>query len=127
MNAEITGRDLLDYVVALVGGTATWALGSYDTGSDVVISPTWTAVGVGTGVALFAVLTFSTVGRRFQRRMRESKLLFGVVVAAGFFLVLFLTLEVDVTVRPGHYSGFLGLGLSQLLGITLYLRHRTAG
>lgn len=124
---EITGRDALDYAVGLAGGTATWALGSYNTGSDVVISPTWTAVGVGTGLVLFAVLTFSAVGRRFQERMRESLLILGAVLVVGFLLVTWLSLAVDLIVRAEHYSGFLGLGLSQLPGIILYLRQRASG
>ena len=125
--AELTGRDLLDYVVGLTVGVLVWAVNSTSATSTLVVDPTWTAVGVATGLALFAVSTFWAAGRRFQLALRERPPIFYVAFFLLFLLVLWLTLRFDVAVRPAHYSWFLGGGLSQLVGIGLYLRQRSAG
>lgn len=124
---ELTGRDLLDYVVGLLLGVLLWVVNSYSSTSTLVFDPTWTAVGVACGLALFAVLTFSEIGVEFKRRFRESTPFFAAVTVVGFLLVIWLTLQLDAAVRPAHYSWFLGLGLAQLPGIALYLHQRTSG
>ena len=125
--AEPTGRDLLEYVVGLTLGVLVWVVESYGATSTLVFDPTWTAVGVATGLALFALTTFWDPGRRFQRRFRESTPFFVAVMAATIVVVLWLGAEVGWDARPAHYSWFLGLGLSQLPGIGHYLRQRSVG
>jgi hypothetical protein len=125
--AELTGRDLFEYVFGLAVGILLWVVNSMSATSTLVFDPTWTAVGVATGLALFAVSTFWAAGRRFQLALRERRPVFYVAFFLAFLLVVWLTLRLDVAVRPAHYSWFLGLGLSQLLGIALYLRQRSAG
>ena len=124
---ELTGRDLLDYVVGLVLGVLVWVVESYGSTSTLVFDPTWTAVGVACGLALFAVSTFSTVGRRIQLAFRERTPVSLATFLVAFLLGLWLLFQIDVTFRPVHYSWFLGLGLSQLVGIGLYLWQRTSG
>lgn len=123
---ELTGRDLFEYVFVLTGGILLWVVNSMSAASTLVFDPTWTAVGVASGLALFAVTTFWAAGRRFQRALREHRPVSYVAVFLAFLLVVWLTLRIDVTVRLAHYSWFLGLALSQLVGIGLYLRQRTA-
>jgi hypothetical protein len=43
-------------------------------------------------------------------------------MVVGVVLGYVLVTAVDVTIRPAHFSAFLGLALGQLLGIALYLR-----
>jgi hypothetical protein len=127
MDAELTGRDLLGHVAGLGLAILVWAVESYEYASRLVVDPTWTAVGVVTGLALFATVTFSAVGRRFQHRLRESTRFAVAVLALGLALVVLVVAVVDVHVRPAHFSWFLGLGLGQLVGVGLALRQRAAG
>ena len=125
--AELTGRDLLDYVVGFVGGLLLWVANSTSTTSTLVFDPTWTVVGVATGLALLALTTLWSLGRRFQLTLRERPPVFYVAFFLLFLLLLWLLFQLDATVRPIHYSWFLGIALSQLVGIALYLRQRSAG
>lgn len=127
MNVDVSERDLLDHVVTLALGVLLWVVESTNPTSTIVFDPTWTVVGVATGLLLFAVTTFSATGRGFRRGLREWDPRSLVVLAVGIFLLLWLLVELDVTFRPAHYSWFLGIGLSQLLGIGRYLRQRSAG
>lgn len=126
--AELAGRDLFEYVFGFAMGILLWVVNSMSAASALVFDPTWTAVGLACGLALFAVVTFRAAGRRFQLALRERRPpVFYVAFFLAFLLVAWLTLRLDVAVRPAHYSWFLGLGLSQLLGIALYLRQRASG
>lgn len=125
--AELAGRDLFEYAFGLATGILVWVVNSTSAASTLVFDPTWTAVGLAFGLALLAVATFWAPGRQFQLTLRDRPPGFYVAFFLAFLLVAWLTLRLDVTVRPAHYSWFLGLGLSQLLGIALYLRQRAAG
>lgn len=118
---ELTGRDLFEYVFGFAMGILLWVVNSTSATSTLVFDPTWTAVGLACGLALFALFTFWAAGRRVQLALRERPPAFYVAFFVGFLLVVWLTLELDVAVRPAQYSWFLGICLSQLVGIGLYL------
>lgn len=120
MRADVTERDLADYLVALTFGPAIWAVESYGVASALVVDPAWTAIGAGVGVVAVLLPLYSVPVRRFQDRLRDSIGTFLAVMVVGVALGYVLVTTVDVAIRPAHYSAFLGFAPSQLLGIGLY-------